>query len=122
MIILLILDRAKNIESGIYSQLLQLLTKNKEIRLLGCNFSCNKQDLLKINGFNEEYQAAGIGEDSDIDWRLTKSGVKIKNIKFSAIQYHLHHPRQYNPSKENEALFKRTKTLNQLVCKKGLSK
>lgn len=118
----LLLDKAKNIESGIYSKLLFKLTRNREIRLLGCNFSCNKQDLLKINGFNEEYIAAGIGEDSDIDWRLTKSGVKIKNVKFSAIQYHLYHPRLYHPSKENEEIFKRTKKLNLSVCEKGLSK
>ncbi len=74
----LLFDSAKNVESGLYSKLLNRLTRNKEIRLLGCNFSCQKQDLYKINGFNEEYMAAGIGEDSDIDWRLTRSGVKIK--------------------------------------------
>lgn len=116
------LDKAKNVESGIYSKTLFSLTGNREIRLLGCNFSCNKHDLIKINGFNEDYHAPGIGEDSDIDWRLTKSGVTIKNVKFSAIQYHLYHPRLYAPSKENEEIFKKTKKLNLLFCKNGLNK
>ena len=118
----LLLDKAKNIESGIYSRFLHTRTKDKEIRMLGCNFSCSKQDLLKINGFNENYLAAGIGEDSDIDWRLTRAGVKIINVKFSAVQYHLYHPRFYAPSKENEAIFNRTKDLDIIYCEKGMIK
>lgn len=115
-------DNAKNIESGIYSKTLHTLTKNREIRLLGCNFSCNKQDLIKINGFNEAYQAPGIGEDSDIDWRLIKAGVKIKNVKFSAIQYHLYHPRSYLVSKKNSELFEETKRSNTYRCNHGINK
>jgi len=116
------LDKAKNIESGIYSRILFRLTRNRKIRLLGCNFSCNKQDLIKINGFNEDYLAAGIGEDSDINWRLLASGVKIKNVKFLAIQYHLYHPRLYDPSKENEEILIKTKKLNLFFCESGLNK
>ncbi|GMR15829.1 MAG: glycosyltransferase family 2 protein [Gammaproteobacteria bacterium] len=116
----LLRDGAKNIECGIYSRLLQRITRNREIRLLGCNFSCNKQDLIKINGFNEEYLSPGIGEDSDIDWRLIKSGVKIKNVKFSAIQYHLHHPRSYIVSGDSQALFAKTRLSDSYICQKGI--
>ena len=118
----LMLDHAKNIESGIYSRTLHRLTEDKTIRLLGCNFSCNKQNLININGFNEEYLAPGIGEDSDIDWRLIKSGVTIKNVKFSAIQYHLYHPRAYSPSLKNEKIFSETKISNRYTCSEGLKK
>ena len=116
----LMLDNAKNIESGIYSNLLQFLTKNNETRLLGCNFSCSKQDLIKINGFNEDYLAAGTGEDSDIDWRLVQYGVQIKKVKFSAIQYHLYHARSYGISEENIELLKRTKSSPTYICQHGL--
>lgn len=119
-IITLILDKSKNIESGIYSKLLQHMTTNKEIRILGCNFSCSKSDLLKINGFNTDYRAPGIGEDSDIDWRLLKSGAAIKNVKFSAIQYHLYHPRTYSPSAENIAIYNKTKQSVNHVCLHGI--
>ena len=113
-------DDAKNIESGIFSKTLQKLSEDREIRVLGCNFSSNKQDLIKINGFNEDYLAPGIGEDSDIDWRLLKSGVKIRNVKFSAIQYHLYHPRAYSTSTENMAIFEKTKQSNDYTCRHGL--
>lgn len=112
----------KNLESGIFSKTLSRLTKNKETRILGCNFSCNKQDLIKINGFNEDYLAPGIGEDSDIDWRLVKAGVTIKNVKFSAIQYHLYHPRTYGLSQENVKIFEDTKYSEQYACRNGLVK
>lgn len=117
---LLAADRAKNIECGIYSKTLQHLTADREIRLLGCNFSCNKQDLININGFNEDYLAPGIGEDSDIDWRLIQSGVKVRNVKFIAIQYHLHHPRRYSPSDQNRLLFEKTIRNRIIKCKNGI--
>jgi len=117
----LIRDKAKNIESGFYSKFLNRLTLDRQIRLLGCNFSCSKQDLVKINGFNENYRAPGIGEDSDIDWRLTRSGVRIKNVKFSAIQYHLYHPRMYSPSEENIKLFEKTQSSDDYICHQGLN-
>ena len=119
-IIPLVLDNAKNIESGIYSKFLHRKTNDNEIRILGCNFSCSKQDLLQINGFNEDYLAPGFGEDSDIDWRLVKAGVRIKNVKFSAIQYHLFHPRTYSASAENMALFERTRQSDNYICQHGL--
>lgn len=113
-------DHSKNVGCGVYSKLLQLITVNRKIRLLGSNFSCSKQDLIKINGFNEDYHYPGIGEDSDIDWRLIKAGVRIKNVKFSAIQYHLYHPRTYSPSEENNELFRQTKLSDGYICNHGL--
>lgn len=116
----LFLDNAKNIEAGFYSPTLQFFTRKNRIQLLGCNFSCNKKDLIRINGFNEEYMEPGTGEDSDIDWRLGKSGVNIKRVKFSAIQYHLYHPRKYGVSDRNVALFENTKLSNHHTCTHGL--
>ncbi|MFV2004048.1 MAG: glycosyltransferase [Gammaproteobacteria bacterium] len=116
----LLADKTKNIESGIYSRVLHKLTADRDIRLLGCNFSCHRQDLIRINGFNQDYLAPGIGEDSDIDWRLTMAGTTIKNVKFSAIQYHLHHPRIYESSNKNEAIFLKTQKENIIICKNGI--
>ena len=114
-------DNAKNLESGIFSKILSRLTADKEIRILGCNFSSHKHDLVKINGFNEDYLAPGIGEDSDIDWRLLKAGITIKNVKFSAIQYHLYHPRMYGVSEENTELFEKTRHSDDYRCTHGLN-
>lgn len=115
-------DGAKNLESGLFSKTLQRLNHDKEIRLLGCNFSCDKRDLIKLNGFNQDYLSPGIGEDSDIDWRLVKAGVEIKNVKFSAIQYHLYHPRRYDVSDQNRELFEATKRSSSFVCNNGIER
>ena len=116
----LLKDKTKNIECGLYSMTLHALTKNRKIRILGSNFSCDRQDLIKINGFNEDYLAPGIGEDSDIDWRLRKSGVVVKNVKFCAIQYHLYHVKHYHPSETNMAIFNETKRSDDYLCQNGL--
>jgi len=82
---------------------------NKKVRgLLGCNFSLYKEDLLKINGFDERYEAPSIGEDSDIQYRLELAGTKIKSLNNIAVQYHLYHKLQVRPQ-ENLDLFNQVK-------------
>jgi len=65
-------------------------------RILGCNWGVTKENILKVNGFDEDYQKAGVGEDFDIDWRLKKLGIKLFSMKNKAIVYHLHHPPNYS--------------------------
>lgn len=83
----------KNIEKGfrITNSSLRKIIQKKNKGLVGCNFSLFKQDLLNINGFDERYEAPGIGEDSDIDFRLGIAGVVIKPLFYKATQVHLHH-------------------------------
>jgi hypothetical protein len=72
--------------------------------LVGCNFSVHKKDMLAINGFDWRYEAAGTGEDSDIDHRLTMNGVKMLPFVNSAVQYHVFH--KLTPkSSVNEGIF-----------------
>lgn len=113
-------DRIKNYEMGFYSPWLQRLAGGRHTRLLGCNFSCHRETLLKVNGFNEEFEAAGIGEDSDLDWRLQRSGARIKNIKYSAIQWHLYHQRGYEASTANQAIMERTQAADEWFCRHGI--
>lgn len=60
--------------------------------LRGCNLSMNKSDFLKVDGYDETFDQLWGREDSDICYRLFHSGVRIKNLWFSALQYHLFHP------------------------------
>jgi hypothetical protein len=53
--------------------------------------SLHKKALLLINGFDERYIHPTVGEDDDIECRLKNAGFKVKNLKYLAIQYHLHH-------------------------------
>lgn len=90
----LILSNSKHVEESIYFPY-SWIPKKKNRGLLGCNFSLQKKTLLEINGFDEDYQKAGVGEDSDIEWRLLKLGYTINPIKFKAIVYHLFHGANY---------------------------
>jgi hypothetical protein len=51
-----------------------------------------REDLLAINGFDEEYTGWGIGEDSDLGTRLYHLGRPRKFVYGRAIVYHLNHP------------------------------
>ena len=66
---------------------------NKSQRgLIGCNWSAWFDDLIKVNGFDEDYEGWGIGEDSDICSRLYNLGRERKFVYGRAVVYHLNHP------------------------------
>jgi len=60
--------------------------------IIGCNMGFWREDLLAINGFDEEYTGWGIGEDSDLGTRLYHLGRPRKFVYGRAIVYHLNHP------------------------------
>jgi glycosyltransferase involved in cell wall biosynthesis len=119
----LLLTNSKHIEEAIYLPY-SWVPKKKNRGLLGCNFSLQRKALLDINGFDEDYEKAGVGEDTDIEWRLLKIGYTIQPIKFKAIVYHIHHDSNY---KEEDVLFNagimRAKIkIGDTFCKNGLIK
>ena len=111
------------VERGFYlkSNSLREFFNKKKRGLLGCNFSLHKEDMLKINGFDERYEAPSIGEDSDVQFRLELAGIKIKSINNIAVQYHLYHKLQERPQK-NLDLFEEVKKENEFFTKFGIKK
>ncbi len=87
-----------------------------------CNFSFFREDCLKVNGFNEDFQGWG-REDSEFAARLINSNILRRDIKFGAIAYHLWH--NENP---RDNLQKNDKILNETIlkkiawCKNGIDK
>ena len=64
---------------------------NKQLKgIRSCNMGFWKKDLYAVNGFNEEFEGWG-REDTELAVRLFNKGLMRKNIKFSAIAYHLYH-------------------------------
>jgi hypothetical protein len=59
----------------------------------GHNASGFKADILKANGYDERMQYGG--EDRELGERLFNSGIKAKQIRYSAICLHLDHERGY---------------------------
>jgi GT2 family glycosyltransferase len=71
-----------------------------------------KNDLIEINGFDEQYTGWG-KEDSDIVYRLIESGKKKVKLKFAAVQYHLFHK-----SNDRSSLLKNDHILNETISLK----
>jgi glycosyltransferase involved in cell wall biosynthesis len=57
----------------------------------GCNMAFFRQDVLDVNGYNEDFVGWG-PEDSELTQRLINNGKKWKRIFYSAILYHIYHP------------------------------
>jgi len=52
----------------------------------------SKNTFLAVDGYDEVFDGLWGREDSDICYRMFHSGIRIKNLWFAAVQYHLHHP------------------------------
>ena len=51
-----------------------------------------REDIVAVNGFDEDYTGWGTGEDSDIGTRLYHLGRRRKFVYGRAITFHLNHP------------------------------
>jgi cellulose synthase/poly-beta-1,6-N-acetylglucosamine synthase-like glycosyltransferase len=106
-----------------YALYIPFLTKLRAEGIWGCNVGVFKKHLLDINGFDQDYITAGVGEDVDLEWRLTAIGVKFKSIRFEALEFHLHHKENYNRTAIETGLaqLKLKKEANLYFCKNGLT-
>jgi glycosyltransferase involved in cell wall biosynthesis len=99
-------------------------TSKQHRRILGCNWGIMKKNILTVNGFDEDYTRAGVGEDFDIDWRLKKLGYEVRSMKGKAIVFHLHHESNYSPSDTEfvEKLMAEKKIAGHSFCLNGINK
>jgi glycosyltransferase involved in cell wall biosynthesis len=88
-------------------------------RIRGCNFSMFKNEIIKVNGFNEDFVSWG-REDSEFVQRLYNAGIKKQLLKFSGIQYHLFH-RQSKPHLDNDMILESTIQDNSKWCENGIN-
>lgn len=96
----------------------------KERKLSGCNWGIRKDELVSVNGFDEDYVRPGVGEDHDIEWRLKSKGLKMKSMKNRAIVYHLYHLK--NSTRDdahfNDGLMEQKKEAQHVSCLNGMQK
>lgn len=85
-------------------------------RLRGCHMAFWKEDLMKVNGFDERYTSYG-REDSDIAMRMMHAGIKRINLKWAALCFHMHHPVTKMTSNNEKMLFEviRTKSIRSQI-------
>ncbi len=101
---------------------LATLFRRKVRHLVGSNMSMSRQDLLKVNGFDENYVLPACGEDYDIEWRMMKAGCRIVSLRNLAVQYHIWHTENWVQQEENLAYCRETQSRNEYICKNGIVK
>jgi len=101
----------------------ELYSKKQNHRgVRGCNMSYWKSDLIKVNGFSEEFVGWG-REDSEFAVRMINNGIERYNLKFGGVVYHLWH----KENKSNDLLKHNDEALaiaineKRKVCSVGLN-
>lgn len=89
-------------------------------RVRGCHMAFWRDDLIRANGYDEAIEGWG-REDSELATRLCNAGLTRRNLKFSAVCYHLWH-RQANTDAvgRNHERFLRTVQERLTRCDRGL--
>lgn len=70
--------------------LAQRYARHSMKRIRGCNMAFWKEDLYRVNGYNEALEMWG-QEDAELSYRLVNAGVRKKQLKMGGIQFHLYH-------------------------------
>ena len=113
-------NKANSFRVPFLSLLISLKIDQNMKRIRGCNFSLFKEDILNVNGFNEEFKSWG-KEDSEFVQRLFNNGIKRIDLKFSGIQYHLFH-REGSAESRNLKILDNTMNQNLSWCENGINK
>ncbi len=108
---------------GSFIYKLFLSKRKRAVAILGCNWSCFKEDFVAINGFDEGYENSSIADDTDLDWRFKMAGYSVKSSKNIAIVYHLYHEKSDTLGGENgREQMKERQMKNVYICENGIRK
>ncbi|MFL2911897.1 MAG: glycosyltransferase family 2 protein [Opitutales bacterium] len=90
--------------------------------LLGCNLGIWRDDLLAVNGFDEDFEGWG-REDSDLGARFYNMGLRRKMVYGRALVYHLNHTENKRDQLDNNDR-RLTKTISngKTRCDNGIEK
>jgi glycosyltransferase involved in cell wall biosynthesis len=112
-----------NRKNVIYSKMLaKLFSYNSAAvyRVRSANMSFWREDVLRVNGFNEDFVGWG-REDSEFAVRMFNAGIVRLHLKFVAFGYHLYHQensRQMLP--ENQKILDRAIMEKKARCDNGI--
>jgi glycosyltransferase involved in cell wall biosynthesis len=113
------LRRAYLLRSPALSSLTRTLA-NGVIAIKGCNQGFWRDDLVRVNGFNEAIEGWG-PEDKELAARLEHSGVRRQTLLFGGIACHLHHaPASRAALAANLAILDHTRAERTTRCERGL--
>jgi glycosyltransferase involved in cell wall biosynthesis len=75
-----------------------------------------------IDGFDENYTGAGIGEDTDVEYRLGLIDAKFKSVRNLAVVFHIHHTKTKEENDNYEYFHKKVKSSGVYYCENGINK
>lgn len=85
-----------------------------------CNMAFWRDDLLRLNGFDEAMTGWG-REDTELAIRAFHAGLLRRDVRFSALAYHLHHPSRKNVvDNPNDRIVAATRASGIVRCAFGL--
>lgn len=90
--------------------------------LKGANASAWREDLIKVNGFDERMAWGGL--DRELGVRLGNAGIKPRHVRYNAICIHLDHGRGYaDPAivAANKAIRKKSERLRTTTTEFGIN-
>lgn len=101
-----------------------LSSRDKNIHMVGSNFSCFKTDIMAINGCDESMTDGPGVDDTDLEWRFIASGVTMKSCKYCANLFHLNHGRNDRQEiyDQNVIRMKEKQRNGEIVCQNGIIK
>jgi glycosyltransferase involved in cell wall biosynthesis len=100
----------------------RILVPDKPRGIIGCNFSAWKKDVMRVNGFDEQYVYPGFGEDCDLDDRLQRNGVYPVSRKHLITTYHFFHVHFDTLSGTNKQLWEEKKRTHEKYTPNGIVK
>lgn len=103
------------------------LRKPRSGTIMSCNMGVWRDDLDRVNGFDEAYEGWG-REDNDIAERLCHSGIDRRALRYAGLAVHLWHtprrPPGGDPATElvtpNDRLLEATQRERRIRCMRGL--
>lgn len=116
-----ITNRFNAISSGFLSGLFS--ARKKDIRSVrGCNMAFWREDVLKVNGFNEDFVGWG-REDSEFVVRMLNQHITRRNLKFGGVAYHLYHKENTRIGlNANDAILEKAISEKSTFCPNGIDK
>ena len=122
-------DNIRHYEQGLMfranSFIQKIMSKcNKNVHILASNYSCYKEAIFAVNGFDEDLPFAPNRDDTDLEWRFISTGYKMKSCKYCANLLHLNHPRtdRKEEGEANMEIIKKKQQNDEYIAKNGIKK
>lgn len=95
-------------------------------RVMSCNMSFWREDLLRVNGFDERMEGYG-AEDRELVVRLENAGLRRRALKWCALAMHLEHSSRAqddvdDPSLPNNQLLQKSIEQHRVRCELGVDR